>query len=605
VKNTGTLKFLIPANMQENLREFSKKTISAVKTALAKVPGGIVPVIMLLSVGIIALTQESPFQVNDFTGDNEEELEQEQEVFFIYESPREIPEWVKPARWFRSNSGGMPLEEMQSRIAAMRGEYALVIDFTSSLDIPEYLQDFYDNRYFIEIRTLFKNGKEDRTQWLFRDENYGVRLIAVLFEASQAASQATAQEAAQEAVQTADDKEDEPATVVEDAIASGKNAAGEETAAIQNTDGENIEIAEAQDDTEDEKPEEKVKVKKIRKPDPGSGFIEIYDEKYHITTEYRYTDKGEKSKIEYFYNGNMKISAQASVWDDDEDDYIQTHIDYYLYNRSSFLRAVERVFLRDQQITIADNVIADNGVINNDVTDNAVADSSVTNDGVTDNAVADSSVTNDDVTDNAVADSSVTNDGVTDNVVADSSVINDGVTDKAATDKGVADNVVSDSGVTKNVVRVSFPQNILAAARNDLFMGERFNSYPDFFGDLLVQKGSRLVFTTDNRGKVLDQTLIGNDEERTVIWKIVNTWSNDRIVKITKTEGEAVFLAEYVYNREGDRVLERNIKDGVLERVVRTDGKKDIEELYVDNKVVLQAVWEDGRKISESRINKN
>jgi len=156
-----------------------------------------------------------------------------------------------------------------------------------------------------------------------------------------------------------------------------------------------------------------------------------------------------------------------------------------------------------------------------------------------------------------------------------------------------------------NIVRAVFPQNILAAAKNKLFMGERFNSYPDFFGDLFVLKGSRLIFTTDDRGRVLDQTLISNDEEKTVIWKIVNTWSGERISKITKTEGDAVLLAEYVYNKAGDRILERNIKNGVLERVVRAEGKKDIEELYMNNKVVLQAVWEDGRKISESRVIKN
>ena len=464
---------MIPKNMQENLREFSNKMASAFKTACTKITSGVknfayllIPVIMLLSVGIIALTQEDPFQVNDFDRDNEEG-EPANDFSSGNESENEIPKWVKPARWFRSNSGGMPLEEMQSRIAAMRGEYALVIDFTNSERLPEQLKGYYNEKYFIEIRTLYKNGKEDRAQWIFRDKGYGVRLIAVLLEA---------------ALDT--DNENE-------------NTAGE-TAGIQNTDDGNID-----------------KVTKVRRNDPASGFIEIYNEKYHLTAEYRYSEKGEKSKIEYFYNNNRKVSAQAMLWDDDEGDYLKTHTDYYRYNRSSFLRAVERVFLRDQQITTADNVILD------------------------------------------------------------------------------------------NAVKVSFPQNILAAAKNDFFMGEKFNQYPDFLGDLFVPKDSRLIFTTDERGRVLEQTLFGDDEEKIVIWKIVNTWSDDRIVKITKTEGQTVLLTEYVYNKDGDRVLERNMKDGVLERVVRSDGKTDIEELYLNNKVVLQAVWEDGRKISESRNVKN
>jgi hypothetical protein len=469
--------------MQGNLREYSKKAVSAVKGILAKIPGGVVPIVMLLSVGIIALTQESPFQVEEFSLENEDGGEG-QDVFFVYESPRAIPEWVKPARWFRSNSGGMPLQEVMSRIAAMRGEYALVIDFTTSLDLPEYLRDFYDERYFIEVRTLFKNGAEDRVQWIFRDEDYGVRLIAVLFEPEPVDGEA-----------------------VTDEIKDGEDIGEDVEIALTTDDGEFVVYND--DDIEDGTDTEFYMMAEKRN-DPASGFIEIYDEKYHITAEYRYTNNGEKNKIEYFYNENIKISARTLVWDDDKGAYVQTHTDYYRYNRSASLRAVERVFSMDQQITESDNI-----------------------------------------------------------------------------------------------VRAVFPQNILAAAKNKLFMGERFNSYPEFFGDLFVLKDSRLVFTTDDRGRVMDQTLIRDDEENTVIWKIENTWQGDRLVKITKTEGDTVLLAEYVYNREGDRVLERNIKDGVLERVVRVEGNIDIEELYINDRVVLRAVWEDGRKISESRINKN
>jgi hypothetical protein len=498
--------------MQENLREFSKKIVYAVKAAYTNAINGIknaayllIPIILLLSAGIIALTQESPFQLNDFDSDNEEG-EADEDSFPAYYFEREIPEWVKPARWFRSNAGGLAIEEMRSRIAALRGEYALVIDFTESYDLPEYLLDYYDEQYFIEIRTLYKNGNEDRTQWIFRDKDGGVRLIAVFFEAEE-------------------DENIETALFDEDAA-----VAGEVIVVIQNTDSADVEIAAIESSlleaglmeggltesglTEsgviDEDMEDQIKISSVRRRDPESGFIEIYDEKYHLTSEYRFSDNGEKTKIEYYYNENIKISAQAMLWDDDEGEYVQTHTDYYLYNRSSFLRAVERVFLKDQQITSADNI-----------------------------------------------------------------------------------------------VRVSFPGNILAAARNDYFMGEKFNSYPDFFGDLFVIKDSKLLFKTDARGRVMEQILINNDEESTVIWKIVNTWSDERIVSITKTEGETVLLAEYVYNKAGDRIIERNRKNGVLERVVRSEGKKDIEELYINNAIVLQAVWEDGRKISESRVIKN
>jgi hypothetical protein len=499
---------LIPKNMQENLREF--KTVSALKTACVKAIGAVknyayifIPVILLLTVGIIARTQEEPFQVNDLNRNNEDaEAEPQPDFAAGYAPEREIPPWVKPARWFRSNSGGMPLEEMKSKAAAMRGQYALVIDFTSSDDLPEYLREYYDENYFIEIRTLFKDGGENRTQWIFRDENYGARLIAVLIEAEQEIENEKI-DAAPVAV----------AAAVEAAGDVAENAAAEvETVAIKDDDGNN-ETAEAQ---------ENIEKKEKKRHGPASGFIEIYDDQYHLTTEYRYSEKGENSKIEYSYNGSVKVSSLTTIWDDEKEDYIQAYTDYYRYNRSSFLRAVERVFLTDQLITTAENVIGDEG----------------------------------------------------------SEIY----------------------GVANNIMKISFPHNILAAAKNESFMGERFNEYPEFFGRLFVPKDSKLVYTTDKNGKVLEQTLLNDDEEHTVIWKIVNTWSNDRIVKITKTEGETVYLAEYEYNNNGDRTLERNIKDGVLERVVRSEGAKDIEELYLNDKLVLRAVWEDGRKISESRI---
>jgi len=554
--------------MQENLRELSNKTALFLKTAGVKVLSAVknsayilIPLIMLLCVGIIALTQETepPFQAEDYIEENEEDINQD--FLSNYEPSRIIPRWVKPARWFRSNSGGMPIEEVQSRIAALRGEYALVIDFTTSDELPEYLLDFFDESFFIETRALYKEGKESRVQWIFRDENYGVRLNAVIFEAKKDEEseklEKTGETPAQ--VETADD------SAV--AIAVSGATSGEEIA---------VTLSETYEDEVVEKP--------ARKPDPESGFIEIYDEKYNLTTEYRYTDKGDKSKIDYFYKNNVKVSAQAMLWDNEKEEYIETHTDYYYYNRSAFLRAVERVFARDQKITLADNVIAGN------TAEEAVADSAGT-----DNAVA-SNIGNVE----SVADSAGTDVAATDNVVADS----------AGTDNAVADGAITvkadtKEAVTDNIIRVTFPHNILAAANDKLSVSEKYNQFPDFFGDLFVTKDSKLVFKTDDKGKVLEQTLVGNDEEGTVIWKIVNTWANDRIEKITKTEGETVLLAEYVYNKNGERILERNYKDGVLERVVRSEGNKDIEELYLDNKLVLQAIWVDGRKISESRVTKN
>jgi hypothetical protein len=68
-----------------------------------------------------------------------------------------------------------------------------------------------------------------------------------------------------------------------------------------------------------------------------------------------------------------------------------------------------------------------------------------------------------------------------------------------------------------------------------------------------------------------------------------------------KTQNDTVLLAEFAYDSSGDRILERNFRNGILERLVRTEGKVDIEELYLNNVVVLITVWEDGVRISETR----
>ncbi|MCL2759645.1 MAG: hypothetical protein FWD22_05485, partial [Treponema sp.] len=149
-------------------------------------------------------------------------------------------------------------------------------------------------------------------------------------------------------------------------------------------------------------------------------------------------------------------------------------------------------------------------------------------------------------------------------------------------------------------VSVTFPRRIMDAAIIGIFSNERLNLYPEFFGDVFVGIGSRLIYDTDNRGRVVSQTLY--DSEDSVIWFIINTWHNNRIISTTKTEGDLILTAEFVYNSDGDRIIERNIKNGVMERVVRAEGDLEIEELYMNNVVVLRAIWEDGRKISEVRV---
>ncbi|MDR0623204.1 MAG: hypothetical protein LBG10_02110 [Treponema sp.] len=99
--------------------------------------------------------------------------EPDAEVLEFDEFSAEVPGLAEPRpedlppeapRWFRSNAAGMALEEISSRFAALRYEYALVIDFFSPEELPELLIPYYEAPYRIEVHILYKNGGESRRQ---------------------------------------------------------------------------------------------------------------------------------------------------------------------------------------------------------------------------------------------------------------------------------------------------------------------------------------------------------------------------------------------------------------------------------------------------------
>ena len=416
--------------------------------------------ILLLFAGIIAMTQETdaglPGLKPDTAQDGEGSDSPAEDNSYSLETQKRLPEWVKDARWFRSNAGGMAIEEVASSIIALKNEYALAIDLAGKDALPEYLYPYFNDEFYIEIRMLFENGEQTRTQWIFRDANGTSRVVAVFTEAEEA-------------------EESETYTVPEE------EESAEDT------------VAEIFEENNSEK-------------NSVSGFIEIYDENSFLTTEYKFLQDGGKSRTDYVFRDGLLISSVVLLWEEDDDGgkYARAYADFFRYNRSLFLRAVERVFYKDSQFGLNDSVI------------------------------------------------------------------------------------------------ITFPGRIMEAAREMDFIGERHNSYPEFFGDVFAEKESAIVYSTDGRGRVLTQTFY--DEYKNVIWVINNTWQGERIVSTLKTEGAMKYLAEYEYNRDGDRVLERNYTNGNLDRVVRTEGKIDIEELYLNGVVVMRAVWEDGRKIAETRM---
>ena len=494
-------------------------------------------IFLLMFAGIIAVTQETdPFF--DIPGEDEldtDEFDFEEFVLpysgYIYS--RETPDWVNPIRWFRSNSGGMALEELGSRFIALRADYALAIDFTEEDVLPDELLSFFEEEYYIEVRMLYEKGIQKRTQWIFREFDGNVRLVAVFAEPASEELNITDVEEIREETVISEISAQVSIETIEEAIEASLEASGDVSVekiddasteeAIETAVNEMIETI-TQEETIETTTQIPIRVSSgIPAETPAEvhagdrnigsaktryiiGFVEMYDRNSLLTTEYAFFNDGSRQKIDYTLTDNILTSISVAVAENKSaEDYHLFFIDSFFYNRSMFLRSVERNFYQEGTLSLSDEPL-----------------------------------------------------------------------------------------------RVALPISAKEAAMSAAFIETRHNTLPDYFGASIININYKIVYTTDIRGRILLQTLY--DEEDNVIWVITNTWENDRIISSSKEEGETVLLTEYEYDSGGNKILERNYRDGVLERLVRTDDKTEIEELYLNNVVVLRAVWEDGRKISENRI---
>ena len=490
--------------------------------------------ILLLMAGSLAITQESSDSAEEAEGgglpadddgailllENTDEPE-------AYVEP--LPEWVTPARWYRSNSGGMMLEEIQSRLVAMRNEYALVSDFISRDELPKILLPYYNNRYidhYIEIRALFKNGTELRRQWIFRDANGLYRLVAVFMETKDGNDENDAPETDEAAVGDIFAGDVPPS---EDDFGGGDSDAGANTEIIADnaaaaagaavgvagagaeaangspgSDAEKIaDNAVDEEGNETDTDEESFSDYRIVQYRNLSGFIEIYGGNFLLEREIVFSGEDDVREIRYVYNRGTLISAVSMQSNrvNAAGNAQKIYTDNYRYNRSGSLRSVERTYHERLE---AENVI------------------------------------------------------------------------------------------------LRFAHRVLDAAASSMFQSDQVLLSSNFFEEYSVEPEQKMVFTTDERNRILTQSLL--DSEGETIWVIRNTWSGDRIVSALKTEGDDKKLNEYEYNANGGLVMERNLHNGVLQRRVRIDGNREIEELYMNGLVVLRAVWEDGRKVSEQRV---
>jgi YD repeat-containing protein len=106
----------------------------------------------------------------------------------------------------------------------------------------------------------------------------------------------------------------------------------------------------------------------------------------------------------------------------------------------------------------------------------------------------------------------------------------------------------------------------------------------------------------DERGRVVSERRITADGA--VLSETLTVWTKNRVASIETVAGGQTRRTEYEYDAAEKRTMERNYRNGVLERSVRSVGGEDTEELYSDGVPVLRAVWVGGRKVSEQRIRK-
>jgi len=204
-----------------------------------------------------------------------------------------IPKTSGEIFWYRSNSSGLALEYIPSRLAALRNEYCLSVERIHPLEVfklvPAILIRYYDTSFSAELRIIYENGEESRRQWIFRDDRGNTRLTS--------------------------------------SGSRGFLGGEKETAAPHET---------SEEEASEKNP---------------AGFIEIREWDGSITRELRFDDDLSEWEYQYLYKENILISAETffkeAPLSDPEGEvpdavFVPVSTDFYRYSRSGSLRAIDR-----------------------------------------------------------------------------------------------------------------------------------------------------------------------------------------------------------------------------------------------------------------------
>jgi hypothetical protein len=151
-----------------------------------------------------------------------------------------------------------------------------------------------------------------------------------------------------------------------------------------------------------------------------------------------------------------------------------------------------------------------------------------------------------------------------------------------------------------DIMRVSFEKFVKDSPADKNFVSPGTSVSSAFLEDVAIKSAPKVTYTTDARRRILNEVRL--NDEGAVVGEITNEWKGDKISKIIwKSPGDERTI-EFLYSNSGDRISERDYRNGVLERTVTIDKEQEIEELYLDGKVALKAIWQNGKKISEERF---
>jgi hypothetical protein len=150
-------------------------------------------------------------------------------------------------------------------------------------------------------------------------------------------------------------------------------------------------------------------------------------------------------------------------------------------------------------------------------------------------------------------------------------------------------------------LRVGFPRLGPGAIAGHDIISQSAVFGSEYFVGVRAEDGVTISYNIDIRGRVLGE--VWRSDEGIILGELVNTWSADRLMSVLWTSPDDIRRIEFEYNAAGDRIVERVFRNGALERsvTVAQDGR-EIEEIFMNGRLVLRAIWENGVKVSEERV---